>query len=200
MSGRGSNFEAIAENVRKGVLDVEIAVVISNVADAKGLESARRRNLNACFLDPRGKSRETFDREVIALLLKNNVDLVCLAGYMRILSPFFVQQFPRRIMNIHPALLPAFKGLDAQKQALEYGVKITGCSVHFVDEGTDTGPVILQKAVAVEEGDTVEELSQRILEQEHLLYSEAIRLWAEGRLRVDGRRVEILAAASSSQS
>jgi phosphoribosylglycinamide formyltransferase-1 len=191
LSGRGSNFEAIADNVEKGVLDAEIAIVISNVADARGLEMARRRNLNTCFVDPRGKSRDVYDREVVALLDKNKVDLICLAGYMRILSSFFVQQFPCRILNIHPALLPAFKGLDAQRQALEFGVKVTGCTVHFVDEGVDSGPIILQSSVPVGEDDTEASLSQRILGEEHRLYSQAIKLVLEGRFKVEGRCVRI---------
>lgn len=193
LSGRGSNFEAIADNVEKGVLDAEIAVVVSNVADARGLEVARRRNLNACFVDPRGKSREEYDREVVALLLNNKVDLVCLAGYMRILSSYFIHQFPYRILNIHPALLPAFKGLDAQKQALEYGVKVSGCTVHFVDEGVDSGPIILQTPVPVEDGDTEELLARRILREEHRLYSKAIALVLEGRCNIEGRCVRIQA-------
>ncbi|MBZ5535361.1 MAG: phosphoribosylglycinamide formyltransferase [Acidobacteriia bacterium] len=191
LSGRGSNFEAIADNAEKEVLDAEIAIVISNVADARGLEVARRRNLNACFVDPRGKSREEYDREVVALLTKSKVDLICLAGYMRILSPYFIQQFPSRILNIHPALLPAFKGLDAQKQALEYGVKVTGCTVHFVDEGVDSGPIVLQATVPVEEGDTEELLARRILREEHRLYSKAIALVLEGLCEVEGRSVHI---------
>jgi phosphoribosylglycinamide formyltransferase-1 len=188
LSGRGSNFEAIADNVRKGALSAEIAIVISNVADARGLGLARQRNLDTRFLDPHGKNRETYDREVVALLKAFEVDLVCLAGYMRILSPYFIQQYPNRIMNIHPALLPSFKGLDAQKQALDYGVKITGCTVHFVDEGVDSGPIILQGFVPVDDGDTEDTLSLRILREEHRLYSEAIRLVLEGRIRVEGRR------------
>jgi phosphoribosylglycinamide formyltransferase 1 len=191
LSGRGSNFEAIADNVEKGVLDAEITIVISNVADARGLEMARRRNMNACFVDPRGKSREIYDHEVVALLLKNNVDLICLAGYMRILSSYFIQEFPYRILNIHPALLPAFKGLDAQRKALEYGVKITGCTVHFVDEGVDSGPIILQTSVPVHENDSEELLSDRILHEEHRLYSEAIKVVLEGRFKVEGRCVRI---------
>ncbi|MFI5173775.1 MAG: phosphoribosylglycinamide formyltransferase [Terriglobia bacterium] len=194
LSGRGSNFEAIADNVEKGVLDAEIAIVISNVADARGLEMARRRNLNTCFVDPRGKSRDVYDREVVALLNKNKVDLICLAGYMRILSSFFVQQFPCRILNIHPALLPAFKGLDAQRQALEFGAKVTGCTVHFVDEGVDSGPIILQSSVPVGEDDTEASLSQRILGEEHRLYSQAIKLVLEGRFKVEGRCVHIQAS------
>jgi phosphoribosylglycinamide formyltransferase-1 len=192
LSGRGSNFEAIADNVRKGVLNAEIAIVISNVAAARGLAAARRRSLDAVFVDPHAKSRETYDHEVISLLLEKKVDLVCLAGYMRILSPSFIHQFPYRIVNIHPALLPSFKGLNAQKQALDYGVKIAGCTVHFVDEGVDSGPIILQTPVRVLEGDTEESLSQRILREEHRLYSEALRLILEGRVRVDGRCVHIL--------
>lgn len=194
LSGRGSNFEAIADNVRREELDAEIAVVVSNAAEARGLEVARQRNLKAVFMDPRGRTRETYDRDVAALLKESDVDLICLAGYMRILSPYFIQQFPQRILNIHPALLPAFKGLDAQKQALEYGVRVTGVTVHFVDEGMDTGPIILQSPVAVEEGDTVESLSQRILAQEHRLYSEAIRLVLSGQVLVKGRRVHFLPA------
>lgn len=191
LSGRGSNFEAIADNVEKGALDAEIAIVISNVAGARGLEVARRRNLKTCFVDPRGKTREVYDREVVALLHESHVDLVCLAGYMRILSPYFIQQFPHRILNIHPALLPSFKGLDAQRQALDYGVKVTGCTVHFVDEGIDSGPIILQSTVPVADDDTEESLSQRILHAEHQLYSEALRLVLEERVQIEGRRIFI---------
>ncbi len=191
LSGRGSNFEAIAENVRKGVLDAEIAVVISDVAKARGLEVARQRNLNARFADPHGKSREDYDREVVAILKENLADLVCLAGYMRILSPYFIHEFPLRILNIHPALLPAFKGLNAQKQALDYGVRVSGCSVHFVDEGVDSGPVILQAVVPVEDGDTVDSLSMRILAEEHRIYSQAIDLILRDRVTVEGRRVHV---------
>lgn len=189
LSGRGSNFVAIADNVRKGELDADIAIVISDNPEARGLEVARQRNLNACVVDPRGKTREDFDRELVAHLKKEKVDLVCLAGYMRILSPHFIQQFPHRILNIHPALLPAFKGLQAQRQALEYGVKISGCTVHFVDAGIDSGPIVLQAAVPVEPADTEESLALRILKEEHRLYSAAIKLVLEGRFRIEGRRV-----------
>lgn len=189
LSGRGSNFEAIADNIRKGELDAEISIVISDVADAHGLEAARQRNLEACFIDPRGKNREAFDREVTSLLIQKKVDLVCLAGYMRILSPYFIQQFPHRILNIHPALLPAFKGLHAQRQSLDYGAKVSGCTVHFVDEGVDSGPIVLQSAVPVEDNDTEESLSARILREEHQLYSRAIKLVLEKRVRFEGRRV-----------
>jgi len=149
LSGRGSNFEAIADHVASGKLDANIAVVISNKADAAGIESARRRGLNALVIPSKGKVREEHDREVVAALRQNKVDLVCLAGYMRLLSPLFVQQFPNRILNIHPSLLPAFPGLDAQKQAFDYGVKVSGCTVHFVDENLDHGAIILQKTVPV---------------------------------------------------
>lgn len=189
LSGRGSNFEAIADNIRKGELDAEISIVISDVADAHGLEAARQRNLEACFIDPRGKNREAFDREVTSLLIQKKVDLVCLAGYMRILSPYFIQQFPHRILNIHPALLPAFKGLHAQRQSLDYGAKVSGCTVHFVDEGVDSGPIVLQSAVPVEDNDTEESLSARILREEHQLYSQAIKLVLTKRIRFEGRRV-----------
>jgi phosphoribosylglycinamide formyltransferase-1 len=192
LSGRGSNFEAIAENVRKGVIDAEIAIVISDVADARGLDVARQRKLKTCFLDPHGKSRETFDREVVAALQENNVDLVCLAGFMRILSPYFIQQFSARILNIHPALLPAFKGLHAQRQALMYGVRYTGCSVHFVDEGVDSGPIILQAVVPVHDDDTEETISLRILKEEHRIYSQAIQWVVQDRIRIEGRRVYLL--------
>ncbi|MDD5542406.1 MAG: phosphoribosylglycinamide formyltransferase [Acidobacteriia bacterium] len=192
LSGRGSNFEAIAENVEQGGINAEIAIVISDVADARGLDIARQRKLEARFLDPRGKSREDFDREVVALLVEHKVDLVCLAGFMRILSPFFIQQFPARILNIHPALLPSFKGLHAQRQALRYGVKVSGCSVHFVDDGVDSGPIIIQAVVPVLDDDTEETLSQRILKEEHRIYSQAIRWIIEDRVQIAGRRVRIL--------
>src|SRR5437763_1940067 len=189
LSGRGSNFEAIANAIQARRLDAEIAVVISNRADAPGLETARKRGLNAKLIPSKGRTREEHDAEVIAALKDAQVDLVCLAGYMRLLSPEFVCAFPHRILNIHPSLLPAFPGLDAQKQAVEYGVKISGCTVHFVDEHLDHGPIILQKTVPVLEGDDVHTLSTRILEQEHLAYSEAIGLILSGELEVIDRRV-----------
>ena len=189
LSGRGSNFEAIADNIAAGRLDANIAVVISNRADAPGVESARRRGLNARVIASKGKAREEHDREVVTALREPGVDLVCLAGYMRLLSPWFVQQFPNRILNIHPALLPAFPGLEAQKQAFEYGVKVSGCTVHFVDENLDHGAIILQKVVPVLDSDDEHTLAARILEQEHIAYSEAIRILLQGNYRIEGRRV-----------
>jgi phosphoribosylglycinamide formyltransferase-1 len=189
LSGRGSNFEAIAESIAAGRLKAEIAVVISNRADAPGLESAKRRGLNAVLISSKGRVREEHDAEVVAALKQANVDLVCLAGYMRLLSADFVRAFPNRIVNIHPSLLPAFPGMDAQKQALDYGVKVTGCTVHFVDEHLDHGPIILQKTVAVLDGDDVATLSARILQQEHLAYSEGIALILSGEVEVRDRIV-----------
>jgi phosphoribosylglycinamide formyltransferase-1 len=189
LSGRGSNFEAIADNVASGKLDANIAIVISNKADAPGIESARRRGLNPLVIPSKGKVREEHDREVVVALQQHKVDLVCLAGYMRLLSPWFVQQFPNRILNIHPSLLPAFPGLDAQKQAFDYGVKVSGCTVHFVDENLDHGAIILQKTVPVLAEDDDYTLAARILEQEHIAYSEAVRIVLEGKYRVVGRRV-----------
>jgi len=189
LSGRGSNFEAIADNVAAGNLDARIAVVISNHTDAPGIESARRRELCALVIPSKGKQREEHDREVVAALREHEVDLICLAGYMRLLSPWFVAQFPNRILNIHPALLPAFPGLEAQKQAFEWGVKVTGCTVHFVDADLDHGAIILQKAVRVLDTDDEHTLAARILEQEHIAYSEAIRIVLEGKYRIEGRRV-----------
>jgi phosphoribosylglycinamide formyltransferase-1 len=189
LSGRGSNFEAIADSIKAGRLQAEIAIVISNRADAPGLESARRRGLNARLIPSKGRVREEHDTEVVAALRQAQVDLVCLAGYMRLLSPEFVRAFPDQIVNIHPSLLPAFPGMDAQKQALEYGARITGCTVHFVDEHLDHGPIILQKTVPVFDQDDVHTLSVRILEQEHSAYSEAIALILSGELEVVDRRV-----------
>lgn len=189
LSGRGSNFEAIADSIRAGRLQAEIAIVISNRGEAPGLESARKRGLNSRLIPSKGRTREEHDREVIAALKEAQVDLVCLAGYMRLLSPEFVRAFPDRILNIHPSLLPAFPGLDAQKQALEHGVKVSGCTVHFVDEHLDQGPIILQKTVPVLEGDDEHSLSARILEQEHIVYSEAIQLLLSGQVEIQGRRV-----------
>jgi len=189
LSGRGSNFEAIADSIKTGKLQAEIAIVISNRADAAGLESARRCGLNAQLIPSKGRVREEHDAEVVAALKQAQVDLVCLAGYMRLLSPEFVRAFPHQIVNIHPSLLPAFPGMDAQKQALDYGAKITGCTVHFVDEHLDHGPIILQKSVPVLEDDDVHTLSARILEQEHSAYSEAIGLILSGELEVIDRRV-----------
>jgi len=189
LSGRGSNFEAIADSIKAGNLHAEIAIVISNRADAPGLESAKGRGLNAQLIPSKGRVREEHDADVVAALKQAQVDLVCLAGYMRLLSPDFIRAFPNRIVNIHPSLLPAFPGMDAQKQALEYGVKVTGCTVHFVDEHLDHGPIILQKTVPVLDGDDVPTLSARILEQEHAAYSEAIALVLSGEAEVQERRV-----------
>jgi phosphoribosylglycinamide formyltransferase-1 len=189
LSGRGSNFEAIARNVQAGKIPAEIAVVISNKEDAPGLARAREMGLATRFIPSKGKEREAFDREVVAALREHQVDLVCLAGFMRILSPYFIREFPRRILNIHPALLPAFPGVEAQKQALDYGVKFTGCTVHIVDEGVDTGPIVCQAVVPVLDDDTVETLSARILREEHRIYSEAVTLLLEEKIRVEGRRV-----------
>ena len=189
LSGRGSNFEAIADAIKSGRLRAEIAIVISNRADAPGLESAKRRGLNAQFIPSQGRVREEHDVEVVAALRQAEVDLVCLAGYMRLLSPEFIRAFPNRIVNIHPSLLPAFPGMDAQKQALDYGVKVTGCTVHFVDEHLDHGPIILQKTVPLLDGDDVHSLSARILEQEHVAYSEAIELVLSGEVEVQERKL-----------
>ena len=189
ISGRGSNFEAIAANVQSGALDAEIAVVIANRAEAHGLEIARARGLNAVCLPSKGLDREVYDRMLVAELRKHQVDMVCLAGFMRLLSAGFIREFPQRILNIHPSLLPAFPGLDAQHQALAHGVKLTGCTVHFVDQDLDAGPIVLQAAVPVEDDDTVDTLSTRILKEEHRIYSEAIRIVIAGNYRIDGRRV-----------
>jgi len=189
ISGRGSNFEAIADHVAAGQIDAGIAAVISNRPEARGLEAARERGLNAVSIPSKGLDREIYDRMVMDELGKHDVDLVCLAGYMRLLSASFIRRYPGRILNIHPSLLPAFPGLDAQHQALEHGVKITGCTVHFVDEDLDAGPIILQAAVPVLDHDSVEALSARILREEHRIYSEAIRLVLAGKYRIEGRRV-----------
>ncbi len=191
LSGRGSNFEAIADNVASGKLNAKIAVVISNRADSLGIESARRRGLKALVIPSKGKPREEHDREVVTALREHRVDLVCLAGYMRLLSPWFVQQFPNRILNIHPALLPAFPGLGAQKQAFDWGVKVSGCTVHFVDADLDHGAIIVQRTVPVLDSDDEHTLGARILEQEHIAYTEAIRIVLEGNYRIEGRRVII---------
>jgi phosphoribosylglycinamide formyltransferase 1 len=187
ISGRGSNFQAIADSISAGRLDAEIAVVISNRESAAGLQVAHDRGLNAVSLPSKGLDRTVYDRILIDALRRNSVDLVCLAGYLRLLSSEFIQAFPNRILNIHPSLLPAFPGLDAQHQALAYGVKITGCTVHFVDEQLDSGPIILQAAVPVLDDDTDESLSARILAEEHRIYSEAIDLVISGRYQLAGR-------------
>jgi len=196
LSGRGSNFEAIAVSIDAGRLDAEIAVVISNRPDARGLEIARQRGLNAVSILSKGLDREVYDRMVVAELEKNGVDLVCLAGYMRLLSAYFVRAFPLRILNIHPSLLPSFPGLEAQHQALEHGVKISGCTVHFVDELLDAGPIVIQRAIPVLDEDTEQTLAARILEHEHQAYTEAIRIVLSGEFRIQGRRVTLLNRAS----
>jgi len=190
LSGRGSNFVAIADNIDAGrIPGARIAVVISNRPDAPGVEIARQRGLDARVIPSKGKQREEHDREVVGVLKEKNVELVCLAGYMRLLSAWFVQQFPNRILNIHPALLPSFPGLEGQKQALEYGVKVSGCTVHFVDEQLDHGAILVQRAVPVYDSDDEHTLADRILEQEHIAYSEAIRIVLEGNYEIVGRRM-----------
>jgi phosphoribosylglycinamide formyltransferase 1 len=189
ISGRGSNFTAIAESIRAGRLEAEIALVISNRLDAGGIEAARERRIRVVAIPSKGMAREEHDRAVINELTGAQVDLVCLAGYMRLLSPEFIREFPERILNIHPSLLPAFPGLDAQQQALDYGVKVTGCTVHFVDEHLDHGPIIVQRPVPVLDGDTVASLSARILQEEHIAYSEAIAKVLSGEFCIEGRCV-----------
>jgi phosphoribosylglycinamide formyltransferase 1 len=190
LSGRGSNFIAIADSIAAGLIpDARISVVISNRDDAPGIEAARQRGLLAQVIPSKGKPREEHDREVVAALRSHRVDLICLAGYMRLLSHWFVQQFPSRILNIHPSLLPSFPGLEAQQQALAYGVKVTGCTVHFVDEELDHGAIIVQRTVTVLDSDDEHTLAARILEQEHMAYSEAIRIVLEGKFGIVGRRM-----------
>jgi phosphoribosylglycinamide formyltransferase 1 len=189
LSGRGSNFEAIADNIAAGRLDAEIAVVISNIASAPGLEAARRRGLPAVAIPSRGLDREVYDRMLIEEIRKRGADLICLAGFMRLLSATFVREFPLRILNIHPSLLPSFPGLEAQHQALDHGVKVSGCTVHFVDEYLDAGPIVIQAAVPVLDTDTADTLAARILTEEHRIYTEAIRIVLDGKYRVEGRRV-----------
>src|ERR1700678_3251270 len=191
LSGRGSNFVAIADSITAGrIPNAQIAVVISNKPDAPGIATARERGLNAIVIPSKGMPREDHDREVVAALKHHNVDLICLAGYMRLLSPWFVQQFPRRILNIHPSLLPAFPGLEAQEQAFAYGVKVSGCTVHFVDEELDHGAIIVQKTVEVRDGDDERTLAARILEQEHIAYTEAINIVMSGNFEIGGRRLK----------
>jgi phosphoribosylglycinamide formyltransferase-1 len=191
LSGRGSNLMAIADSIDAGrIPDARIAVVISNKEDAGGIATARQRGLNTLVIPSKTRPREEHDRDVVAALKENNVDLVCLAGYMRLLSPWFVQQFPQRILNIHPSLLPSFPGLEAQEQAFAYGVKVSGCTVHFVDEELDHGAIIVQKTVPVLDSDDEHSLALRILEQEHISYTEAINIVLEGRSQVMGRRLQ----------
>jgi len=190
LSGRGSNFEALADSISAGrIPNAEIAIVVSNREGAPGIDRARARGLATRVIPSKGLEREPYDRQVVAALHEANVDLVCLAGYMRLLSPHFVAAFPQRILNIHPSLLPSFPGLESQKQALDYGVKFAGCTVHFVDENLDAGPIVLQAVVRVEDDDTEDTLSARILKEEHRIYSEAVRIVLEGKFKLEGRRV-----------
>jgi len=190
LSGRGSNFEALADGVSAGrIPGAEIAIVLSNREGAPGIARARVRGIPTRVIPSKGLEREPYDRQVVAALREANVDLICLAGYMRLLSPFFVTAFPQRILNIHPSLLPAFPGLESQKQALDYGVKFAGCTVHFVDENLDAGPIVLQAIVPVEDNDTEDSLSARILQEEHRIYSEAVKIVLEGQFKIAGRRV-----------
>ncbi|MFZ0037729.1 MAG: phosphoribosylglycinamide formyltransferase [Candidatus Acidiferrales bacterium] len=194
LSGRGSNFEALAESAETGrIPNAEIAIVVSNREGAPGIDKAKSRGIPTQVIPSKGLEREAYDRQVAAALQGAKVDLVCLAGYMRLLSPFFIAAYPGRILNIHPSLLPAFPGLEAQRQALEHGVKFAGCTVHFVDENLDAGPIVLQAGIPVHDDDTEETLSERILREEHRIYSEAVRIVLEGRYRVEGRRVLIQA-------
>jgi len=188
ISGRGSNLQALIDASRRGELGGEIAVVFSNVESAAGLERARRAGIPVAFRDHRGRAREDFDAEVVGILRGHGVELVCLAGYLRLLSPAFVRAFPGRILNVHPALLPSFPGLHAQRQALEHGVKLSGATVHLVTEELDAGPILAQEAVPVREDDSEESLSARILEAEHRLYPRAVRAMLGGRVRLLGRR------------
>ena len=190
LSGRGSNFLAIADNIAAGrIPDARIAVVISNRANAPGIDAAKKRGLNAVVIPSKGKERREHDAEMATVLKQHKVDLICLAGYMRLLSPWFVQQFPRQVLNIHPSLLPAFPGLEAQQQAFAYGVKVSGCTVHFVDEELDHGPIIVQRAIPVLDSDDEHSLAVRILEQEHIAYSQAINIVLEGKFGIVGRRM-----------
>src|SRR5712671_5712354 len=190
LSGRGSNFEALADSVGGGRLPgADISVVVSNREGAPGIERARERGIAARVIPSKGLEREVYDRQVVTVLHEFSVDLVCLAGYMRLLSPFFVASFPNRILNIHPSLLPSFPGLESQRQALEYGVKFAGCTVHFVDENLDAGPIILQATVPVLDEDTESSLSDKILKEEHRIYSQAVRIVLEEKFKIEGRRV-----------
>lgn len=195
-SGRGTNLQAILDACARGEIPARVAVVVSDNPDAPALERARRAGVPAVFVDPRGRKKREFEAEISRILKEHGVELVCLAGYMRVLGRSFLQEWEGRVLNIHPSLLPAFPGLEAQRQAWEYGVKVAGCTVHFVVPEVDAGPIVLQAAVPVLGDDTPETLASRILEQEHRIYPEAIRLYAEGRLRIEGRRVIILPPAA----
>jgi len=194
LSGRGSNFEALADSVAAGrIPDTHIAIVIANREGTQGIERANARGIATKVIPSRGLEREAYDRQIVSVLREHQVDLVCLAGYMRLLSPYFIQCFPRRILNIHPSLLPSFPGLESQRQALEYGVKFAGCTVHFVDENLDAGPIVLQAVVPVLDTDTADTLSEKILREEHRIYSEAVKIVLDGRFKIEGRRVIQLA-------
>jgi phosphoribosylglycinamide formyltransferase-1 len=190
LSGRGSNFVALAESVATGrIPNAGIAIVVSNREGAPGIDKAKERGIATRIIPSKGLEREAYDRQVVAVLNEHNVEFVCLAGYMRLLSPYFVASFPNRILNIHPSLLPSFPGLESQRQALEYGVKFAGCTVHFVDENLDAGPIVLQAAIAVRDDDTEVTLSERILAEEHRIYSEAVKIVLDGKYKITGRRV-----------
>ena len=190
LSGRGSNFEALADSIAAGrIPNAEIAMVISNRADSPGITRANARGIATKVIPSKGLEREAYDRQVVAILQAQKVELICLAGYMRLLSPYFVAAFPQRILNIHPSLLPSFPGLESQRQALEYGVKFAGCTVHFVDENLDAGPIVLQAVVPVEDADTEQSLSERVLREEQRIYTEAVKIVLDGRYKIVGRRV-----------
>jgi len=190
LSGRGSNFDALAASVAAGrIPDADISSVVSNQETAQGIDKARARGIEARVIPSKGLERDAYDRLVVAALEEKKVDLVCLAGYMRLLSPYFVAAFPQRILNIHPSLLPAFPGLEPQRQALEHGAKVSGCTVHFVDENLDAGPIVMQAVVPIKDSDTPQTLADRILLEEHRIYTEAVRIVLEGRWRITGRRV-----------
>ncbi len=191
-SGRGTNLQAIIEAIEGGKIEGRINIVISDNRDAFALKRAKQNNIETQYVDFKSfKNREDYDKEIIKALEEKKIDLVVLAGYMRILSPFFINAYKNKIMNIHPALLPSFPGLHAQRQAVEYGAKVSGCTVHFVDEGVDSGPIVLQKSVEVKDDDTEELLAERILKEEHQIYPKAIQLFSEGRLMIKGRRIFI---------
>ena len=197
VSGSGSNLQSIIDKIEEGTLDASISIVISNISDAYALERARRHNIKSVVVDHRQfKTREEFEKKLIDLLRAHSVELVIMAGFMRILSSLFLQTFPSRIMNIHPALLPSFQGLHGQKQAFDYGVKFSGCTVHFADDGVDTGPIIMQAIVPVFDNDTADTLQQRILKEEHRLFPQAIQFYAEGRIQIEGRKVRIIDATN----
>ncbi len=198
-SGRGSDFQSLIDAVEAGELDAELALLVCNSEDALAIERAKKHGVPWVYIDHRGKEREAFDREVAAVLKENEIDLIVLAGFMRILSPWFVREFKHRIINIHPSLLPSFPGAHGHRDALEWGVKVSGCTIHFVDEETDHGPIIIQKAVEVREDDTEDALSERILEWEHRLLPKAVQLYAEGRLQIEGRRVRVKGPEGASE-